>query len=80
MGHTMDFLISWMKILWKMGKASGGLCDHQVPLWLWGPRMKIAVAAGVAAHCQTATKWAIRSVVGIRSGVAVRFEKIAKKI
>ena len=51
------------------------------PLTLsYWPGMKIAVAAGVAARRQTATKRAIRSVAGIRSGVAVRFEKIAKKI
>ena len=33
--------------------------------------MKIAVVAGVVARRQTATKRAIRSVAGIRSGVAV---------
>ena len=38
---------------------------------LLGSRMKIAVAAGVAARRQTATKRAICSVAGIRSGVAV---------
>ena len=44
------------------------------------PRMKIAVAVGVVARRQTATKRAIHSVAGIHSGVAVWFEILTKKI
>ena len=50
----------------------------------WQPcswaRMKMAVAVGVAVCRQTVTKRALRSVVGLHSGVAVWFEKIAQKI